>query len=75
MLFKKYLTKFDFGQALHLSDQRIWKWKLGVNRLLWPAHPQFFVLVGVPGGEIWIIRLGGCLSSHETPPHVPQREA
>jgi len=39
------------------------------------AHPQFFVLVGVQGGGIWIIRLGGCLSFHETPPHVPQAEA
>jgi hypothetical protein len=35
------------------------------------AHPQFFVLVGIQGGGIWIIRLGGCLSFHETPPHVP----
>jgi len=39
------------------------------------AHPQFFVLVGVRGGGIWIIRLGGCLSFHETPPYVPQGEA
>ena len=37
--------------------------------------PSFFVLVGVQGGGIWIIRLGGRLSFHETPPHVPQAEA
>jgi len=30
------------------------------------------MLVGVQGGGIWIIRLGGCLAFHETPPHVPQ---
>jgi len=39
------------------------------------AHSQFFVLVGVQGGGIWIIRLGGCLPFQETPPHVPQTEA
>jgi hypothetical protein len=32
------------------------------------AHPQFFVQVGVQGGGIWILRLGGCLSFHETSP-------
>jgi cell shape-determining protein MreC len=48
---------------------------IGTHYAIFLAHPQFFVLVGIQGGGIGIIRLGGCLSFHETPPHVPQGEA
>jgi hypothetical protein len=56
-----------------MSVCHIYDLLVNLTKLL--AHPQFFVLVGIQGGGIGIIRLGGCLSFHETPPHVPQGEA
>jgi hypothetical protein len=38
------------------------------------AHPHFFMQVGVQAGGIWIIRLGGFLSFHETTPQEVSKE-